>query len=131
MAGRGGNEDLMMLLVSMIERHPDWRSAAVYMLRIVDSEEGVADTQAHMAAMLKDVRVDAQPLVIVREPGATLAQTIEQHSREADLTVMGMHFPEEHEVEAYTERLNTLVRAVGTVLLVRNAELDIDLLKAE
>lgn len=129
--GRGGNEDLMLLLISLIERHPEWRRAEIKMLRIVDSEDGVAATHEHMMLTLEDVRVDAEPVVIVREEGANLAATIEHHSREADLTLMGMHFCEEHEVEGYADRLNRLVQAVGSVLLVRNAELDQDLLTAE
>ncbi len=129
--GRGGNEDLMLLLVSLIERHPQWRRAKVHILRIVSNEEAMKDTLSHMEQMLDDVRVDAQPVVIVRDEGDNLAETIKHHSEEADLTIMGMHFCAEEEIEGYAERLNDLAESVGSVLLVRNAELDQDLLSAE
>jgi len=128
--GRGGNEDLMLLLVYFISQHTGWRGATIKLLRVIDSEEGTADTEAHMNAILKDVRMDAKAVVLVREAGMPFAEVIKQHSN-ASLTVLGMAIPEEDKLEAYSIRLNNLVSAVGTVLLVRNAQADYDILAAE
>jgi amino acid transporter len=129
--GRGGNEDLMLLLAYLIEHHPDWHSAQVQVLRVIDSEEGVPDTRAHLNAMLEGVRVDAEPIVIVRPDKTPFAEIIKQQSIGVDLTILGMAVPNDDELAPYAERLNALIEAVGSVLLVRNAQTDIDILTAD
>lgn len=130
--GRGGNEDLMLILVHLIQGHPSWRKANIRLLRVIDNEAGVQDTRQHMAELLDSVRVDAEPVVIVRPSKETrLAPIIYENSQDADFTILGMHLPTPDEDEAYSERLHALIEAVGTVLLVRNAQLDEDLLLSE
>ncbi len=130
--GRGANADLMLLLTHIIRQHGYWRHAHVRLLRVVKNVEGVAATQMHSEQMLESVRVDAEPVIIVRDvPNQPLAEVIAQHSQGADLTLIGMKLPEDEDLEAYGERLDALVHAVGSVLLVRNAELDEDLLTPE
>lgn len=130
--GRGGNEDLMGVLVHLIEAHPAWKRAQVRLLRVVNNEAAVADTYAHTAALIEDARLIAEPVIIVRRsPDERLADIIYERSQDADLTILGMHMPTPDEDDVYSARLNRLVEAVGTVLLVRNAELDEDLLVTE
>lgn len=130
--GRGGNEDLMLLLAHLIEQHPSWRNCEVYLLRVVNSAEAVPDTEAHMTTVVHSARVDAVPQIIVRDnPQQPLAEVIRQHSEDADLTILGMRLPTTEEATAYSERLNNLVCAVGSVLLVRNAQVEHDLLATE
>ncbi|WP_420631932.1 amino acid permease [Candidatus Leptofilum sp.] len=127
--GRGGNADLKLLLAYLIQRHGDWFKAEIRLIRIIDGEEGVTQTEAHLEQMLDDVRVEAEPVVIVREdPQQSIANLIEANSYNADLTILGMKVPSLEETAEYSQRLNELVKAVGTVLLVRNAELGKDLL---
>lgn len=130
--GRGGNEDLMMILVHLIEEHPSWKNVKVRLLRIVDHHDAVEDTTEHMQAVLDAVRIDAEPYVIVRtQPDVKIADIIREHSEDIDLTILGMHLPSPDEDAAYSERLNALIESVGTVLVVRNAQLDEDLLASE
>jgi hypothetical protein len=124
--GRGGNEDLMVLFAHLIEQHNHWRNAKIRMLRVVNDERGIDEVRAHMAGVLSAVRVKAEPVVIVREPGQRIGDIMTQHK--ADLTIIGMHYPREEEVEAYSRRIHELVCDIGSVLLVRNAEIDQDLL---
>jgi len=128
--GRGGNEDLMLLLVYFISQHSSWRDTTLKLLRVIDNEEGIADTKAHMESILKDVRMDAQAVVLVREPNMPFADVIKQHS-DASLTVLGMAVPKDDQLEAYSIRLNNLVSGIGTVLLVRNAQDEHDILAVE
>lgn len=129
--GRGKNEDLMLLMAHLISEHPDWRNATVQMLRVLDSDEGVKQTHDHMLKVLEDVRVDAKPVIIVRPEGEKLADTIMKHSQHSDLTILGLHVPPEQDSESYAERINQLVNVVGSVLLIRNAEVDEDLLDTD
>jgi amino acid transporter len=126
--GRGGNEDLMLLLTYLIERHPSWHDAQVRVIRVVDSEKAVPNVTKHIETLLDDVRVDAEPKVIVRQQGQSFAEVIRETSVYTDLTILGMALPDDDVIEGYGERLNELVQAVGTVLLVRNAQASYDLL---
>ncbi len=127
--GRGGNADLKLLLAYLIQQHGDWFQSQIRLLRIIDGKDGISQTQKHLEQMLADVRVEAEPMVIVRQdPRQPIAEVIKENSRDADLTLLGMKLPTKEESAPYSQRLDGLVQAVGTVLLVRNAQLDEDLL---
>lgn len=127
--GRGGNADLMLLLAHLIRRHSDWGGAEVRLSRIIDGEEGREDTRKHLGALLEQVRVEATPRIIVRD-GASLSDLFAEHSRDVDLTLIGMPVPEAGQEADTGERMETLASAVGTVLLVHNAQTSEDLLQA-
>jgi amino acid transporter len=130
--GKGGNADLMLLLVHLIGHHRSWRNATTRLLRVVDTPEAVESTRTHMQELLNTVRVDAKPVIIVRsDPSQRLVDLIAEKGLTADLTLVGMQLPLLEDVEAYSQRLDRLTDAAGTVLLVRNAERDEDLLLAE
>jgi len=123
--GRGGNADLMLLLAHLIKRHRSWKGAKIRLLRIIDSEKGFKDTESHMKQLLEEVRVDAEPVIIVRtDRTQPISDLITQHSEDADLTLLGIQLPDADRVAEYGERLNNLVESVGTVLMVRNASQD-------
>jgi len=123
--GKGGNEDLMLLLAYLIERHPSWHNAQVRLIRVVNNQAAVKDTTAHMQALIADVRVDAEPMILVNAAAdESIAQIIKDNSIHTDLTILGMGLPQEGEEALYAERLEELVQTVGSVLLVRNAESD-------
>ncbi|MFQ5610792.1 MAG: amino acid permease [Anaerolineae bacterium] len=127
--GRGGNADLMLLLAHLIRQHPGWKGAKIRVLRVIDSQDGIGRTRAHTERLLQEVRVDAEPVIIVRpDPAHPLAEVIAGWSRDADLTLLGVQLPAAGQTEVYGQYLNELVQAVGSVLLVRNAEGDEDLL---
>lgn len=126
--GRGGNADLMLLLAHIIQQDDDWRDATVRLLRVITGSEGREDTLANLAHLVNEVKVAADPVIIVNEPHRPITEIIKEESQTADLTLIGMQLPRADEAVAYAERLNNLVTAVGTVLVVRNAEQDEDLL---
>lgn len=131
---RGGssNAGLMLLLAHIIQRHRSWHQAKIRILRIIDHEEGTKDTHQHLKTLLTQVRVEAEPIVIVRpDPKTPLTDIMADWSKEADLTLLGMELPEEKETESYSRRLNSLIQAIGTVLLIRNSEADKSILRAE
>lgn len=121
--GRGGNEDLMLLLAYLIERHPTWRDSQVRLIRVIDDAAGIEATTAHMQTLLREIRVDAEALVLVNEHHQKpIAEIIRETAQHTDLTILGMGLAREGEEATYGERLNQLVESVGSVLLVRNAE---------
>ena len=123
--GRSDNADLIMLLAHLISRHPSWDGVKIRLLRIINSEEGRTQTQAHMQELLTRVRVEAEPIALVKEtPGQPVMEIITKWSKDADLTLLGMDDPEAGEAEEYANRLNDLISGVGTTLLVRSGHRD-------
>ena len=127
--GRSANADLILLLVHLIKQHRAWKSVQVRLLQVISDEKKVPESRAELEKLLSDVRVEAEPVVIVREdPLQSITHLMAEWSRDADLTMLGMQLPQANRVESYGQRLEELVKAVGTVVLVRNAEEDEDLL---
>lgn len=127
--GKGGNADLMLLLVHFIRQHPSWSAAKVRVIRVVDRLEAVNDTQRHLTELIEEVRVKAEPLTIVRDtPNQRLGDVIQERNLHADLTILGLWVSPEDQTESYSQRLYDVVSSLGSVLLVRNAQTDEDLL---
>ncbi|MEM7028835.1 MAG: amino acid permease [Chloroflexota bacterium] len=127
--GQDSNADMMLLLAHLIQQHRTWKDAQIRLQLIIDNEEGVAPLQAHMEALCAQVRVQAVPVVIVREDETvTYSDMIVEASGEADLSLLGIKLPEADDVESYAENFDKLVQRIGTVLLVRNSQADEDLL---
>jgi len=121
--GRDQNAELMLLLTHIISRHESWRRSEIRLMRIIDREQGKQQAYDHLKTMLEEVRVDATPVVLVKEkPDAHVTPIIRDHSMDADLTLLGMKVPEEEEIADYGEYLNNLVESIGTVLLVRSSQ---------
>jgi amino acid transporter len=119
--GRGPNADLMLLLAHIINQHPRWHKAHIRLLRIITGEQGREDTLRHMEALLKRVRVRAEPIVIVQDKnGEPINEILVKWSNEADLTIMGLNIPEGADMAAYAERMEETTNRMGTVLLVRS-----------
>lgn len=127
--GRGGNADLMLLLTHLIRQHSAWEDANIRLLQIIDGQDGIEPTRTHLEQLLKEVRVAAEPVVIVRaDRTKPLTEVIAEWSYDADLTLLGVPLPDVNKTEVYSQRLNELVQTVGSVLLVRNAQVEEDLL---
>ena len=127
--GRGGNGDLMLLLAHLTARHRDWDGAALRVLRVVGRSEAADGVRADTERLLSAVRVEAEVVVVVRDPGRPFVEVLAEHSAGADLTVLGMQRPG-GESDGYGEGLDELVQAAGTTLLVHNGSPDVASLDA-
>lgn len=126
------NADLMLLTAHIIRRHASWSNARLRVLRVIDGEEGRAQTQAHIEKLLESVRVVAEPVIIVRRNATESVESIlAEWSQETDLTILGLLVPEPGQEEAYAARIERMIEGLGTVLLVRSARAEQDLLLAE
>ncbi|MCP4211114.1 MAG: amino acid permease [Halieaceae bacterium] len=119
--GRSRNADLMLLLAHIIKQHPTWRDAQIRLLRVIHNSEGREQTEAHLRRLLEAVRVDAEPLVVVTPETLPIAKTVREYSRNTDLTLLGINRVEADAADAYAQRLNGMVSAIGTVLMVHSA----------
>ncbi len=123
--GRGGNADLMLMMAHLIQRHQDWYTASIRLMLVVDQQSGVDEAKSYMEERLTAVRVTAIPTVIVRKnPQEPVAEVIHRNSLDTDLTILGMRVPDANSAADYGDRLTDLISAVGTVLLIHNAQPD-------
>ncbi len=129
--GRGGNADLMLLIAHIVSQHRAWSGSKVRLLRIIDGEEGRVQTMAHMQSVLEEVRVLAQPIVIVREhEGQNTGDILAAWSTDTDLSLLGLRIPEHLHDDEYAEQIHQLMERMGSVLLVRSTQ-DEDILTVE
>lgn len=121
--GRGRNGELMLLLSHLITRHRRWHRSRIRVMRVIDSEEGRVQAESHIAQMLDSVRVEAEPVILSREDGdMTIPEMISAHSKDSDLTMVGMQLPDKGVVPSYASYLNQVVESAGSLLLVRSAQ---------
>ena len=120
--GRGGNADLMLILAHLIRQHRSWYGARIRLLRVINNRDGYEQTQNHMEQLIGDVRVTAEPVVIVRtDSKQSIVDIFAEYSQETDFTLLGMQIPEPHRIEEYSAYMDQLMQTMGSVLLVRSA----------
>lgn len=119
--GRSRNAELMLLLAHIIARHASWEGAEIRLLRVIHNADGKEQTENHLRELLDDVRVQATAIAVVAPEGHSFQRTVAEWSANSDLSLLGMSRPPAAERIAYAQRLNQLIDAVGTVLLVHSA----------
>jgi len=123
--GRGPNAELMLLLAHVIRQHPAWEGARIRLKRIINGEEGVEATRAHMVALLRKYRLNIEPEIIFRTSSSPpIPAMIAEWSKDSDLTLLGMNVPDNQVNSFYAEQIEAMIQPMGTVLLVRNAQPD-------
>lgn len=118
--GRERNGDLMLLLAYLLSHNPEWRSAAIHVHCIVESDDEARQVGASLASLIPEARIEAEAEVIVRGPGERITEIIVEHSGDADIVFLGLHDPEPGEEKAYAETLTNLSERLPTTVFVRN-----------
>ncbi len=119
--GMENNGDLMLLLAHLLSMNPKWREAKIVLRSIVYDPAQKAETEASLAETISSVRIKAVGEVIVNDSGASISEVICRHSREADITFMGLMIPESGREHEYGKKLLELSEGLQSVVFVRNA----------
>ncbi len=120
--GKHSNGDLMLLLAHLLNLNTEWKNAKVVIHTIILIEEDRDFMRLILEKMINDVRIKAEPNVIVKPKEESVTQMIYENSREADLVFMGLKLPDEGEEKSYVERLDELSEGLKTTIFVRNGE---------
>ena len=129
--GRSRNGELMLLLAHLFSQHRSWSGCSIRLLQIINSEEGRAPTEKILKRMLRNVRLEATPVAVVRgDKERPVREVIAATSEKSDLTIIGMGVPEPDNYESMANELESLVEPLGSVMLVRSAEAE-DVLDTE
>ncbi len=118
--GKQRNGDMMLLLAHLLKLNQEWHDAVVLVRSIVTEQEREA-TARSLAALMPEVRIQAETEVMLKPPDKSVVEVMHEKSRDADIVFLGLAEPEIGEEEAYAEGLATLVEGFNTTILVRNA----------
>lgn len=119
--GMENNGDLMLLLAHLLRMNPMWSEARIVLRSIVEDQAGKEEAERSLAETLKSVRIKAEGEVIVSSSETGIAETIREHSAEADIAFMGLMIPESGHEHEYTRKLLELSEGLQSVVFVRNA----------
>ena len=110
---------MLLLFAYLISVNPEWRNATLHVKTVASNEMTFEKTKRLLEELIIRCRIKAEPHVLKREGDQRIHQIIQEHSREADLVLMGLRAAQSGQEPDYAERLETLVGDLPTVILVR------------
>jgi potassium/chloride transporter 4/5/6 len=117
------NGDLMLLLAYLLTRNPGWRDARIKVLSIASNEMMKEQTVHYLGELLPEIRIEAEPKVILKPEGKNIRDIIQEESSGADVVFFGLATPDEGKEMEYAQRLEDLAGDLPTVFFVKNASL--------
>ena len=113
------NGALMVLLAHMLVQNADWRGRHVRLLRVVDNEAALEETERHLAELVQRSRIEARVQVVVSD---STVHAIHEVSRHAAVVFLGFEMPDEDsDADSFVDANDTLVGGLQTVVLVNSA----------
>jgi hypothetical protein len=119
--GLQNNGDMMLLLAHLLRLNPEWRDSRIVVRSIARSEQEREDQTKGLAALLAEVRIEADTGVIMKPAGQSIADVIRAQSARASLVFLGLRDPEPGTVSDYARRLEALAEGLNTTVFVRSA----------
>jgi hypothetical protein len=124
------NGDLMLLLAYLLTRNPEWRRSRIKVLSIASNELMKTQTEYYLGQLIPEIRIEAEPRVILKPKDKTVIELIHTESADADVVIFGLATPGTGEEESYAERLEEIAGELPTVFFVKNSSMFIgELLK--
>ena len=111
----------MLLLAHLLNLNPEWVQARTFVRSIVENENEREEMLAILRGLVADVRINAEPDVIVRSENESVNEVMRVASVGADLVFLGLQIPEPGFEKEYSERLFELAGTFPAVVFVRNA----------
>ncbi|MEA2097192.1 MAG: hypothetical protein U9P73_10945, partial [Candidatus Cloacimonadota bacterium] len=120
--GKHSNGDLMLLLAHLLSLNDEWKNSKVFIHTIILREEDREFMMENVQEMIDEVRIKAEPKIIIKPQDKSVTEVIHENSRNANLVFMGLKLPLEGEEKDYVTRLEELSDCLKTTVFVRNAE---------
>ncbi len=129
--GRDRNVELMLLMAHFIRKSDPWLGAEIRVLQVIESQKGVKNAAEVISAFLKGVRIEAEPVVMVRtDPEQSFGSIVLETGADTDLVFFGARLPQSEEIDDFIYKLNTLLAYSGTAIIVRSGEVE-DILETD
>ena len=120
--GKHSNGDLMLLLAHLLSLNDEWKNASIIIHIIILREEDREFMLENVTEMINEVRIKAEPRIIIKPSDKSITEVIHENSRSANLVFMGLKLPQEGEEKDYVNRLEELSDGLKTTIFVRNSE---------
>lgn len=117
------NGDLMLLLAYLLTQNPEWRDTKIRINSIASNEMMREQTEKLLEDLLPDIRIEAEPNVIVKPEDKSILELIQEESATAEVVFMGLAVPNKGEEDVYAKRLENLAGDLTTVFFVKNSSL--------
>jgi amino acid transporter len=117
------NGDLMLLLAHLLTRNRDWSDARVQIMSLASNELMKAETERHLRELLTEIRITAEPKVMLRPSDRRVSDIIRDVSSDADVVFLGLDVPDPGALSEYADRLADLGGSFRTVFYVKNSSL--------
>jgi amino acid transporter len=129
--GRDRNAELMLVLAHIIQQSRQWERAEIRVCWLMDKEAGIPGAKEHIAKILAQVRVEAEPKIFLRSsPDEPFDAVLRRASGQTDLIILGLRAPQPGDIERQAEDIRALFPTTATALLVRSGEVE-DILDTE
>ncbi len=126
------NGDLMLLLAYLLKRNPEWHGAHVQVMSIAPDHVMKDSIERNLKKLISEIRIDAEPHVMIKPEGQSVTDFIHQESLNADAVFFGLATPKKGEEMEYSKRMEELARDLPTVFFVKNSSMFIgELLKSD
>ncbi|MCB9640494.1 MAG: Na-K-Cl cotransporter [Myxococcales bacterium] len=125
--GLRGNGSKILLLAYLLQSDARWQGAHVTLFMAVDKADASERVHADLQRIVAEARLQADVRVILRDQ-RPIAETMSEHSSQADLAIMGFRLPdyaegkEEQEANEFFERYKLFLQHLPTTLLVCSAQ---------
>ncbi len=115
--GEGPNGNLMLLLAHLLCSNPDIPDRRIRLMRMLHSDAGRDEVQAHLTALSLDVRIPCDAVVVT---GEHFTQVLSKESADASLVILGMPDPREQD-SGFVTHWESLAGDLPNVLFVYSA----------
>lgn len=110
------NGALMTVLAYMLKTNPDWKRAELRILRMVESEAGVAPATAALQELISSARVEGTPRVVLAD--APFLDILHRESGNATVVLLGLAIPDVSEASEFHARTQAMLEGLPTTLLI-------------
>jgi amino acid transporter len=119
--GKQRNGDLMLLLAYLLNLNPEWNDARIMVRSIVENEQEHDKMEQSLAELIPATRIRAGTEVILRPKNLSVVETMQHHSRKADIVFLGLMAPPAGSEAQYARWLNDVTAGFKTTIFVHNA----------
>jgi amino acid transporter len=119
--GLQNNGDMMLLLAHLMSINPEWHDSRIVVRSIARDEQERQSQAEGLAALLSEVRIEADTQVIMKPAERSVADVIHEQSAGADVVFLGLRDPQPGLEEAYARRIRELTAGLNTTIFVHSA----------
>jgi amino acid transporter len=120
--GKHSNGDLMLMLAHLLSLNSDWKNSRIFIYTVILVEEDREFMFEILQEMISEVRIKAEPKVIIKPKEQSINEVIQENSHLSDIVFMGLNIPQSGEEKQYVKRLDELSKGLRTTIFVRNGE---------